>query len=205
MLGKSTLSVIGVVLHAASTPFHATNEDSDATSDHLYREHAPRVMAWAARLGGPGVDVEDVTQEVFLVVHRRLDSLRRDVNPTTWLFGITANVVKAHRRKLYVSRWMARLWSHELMKIVAPGPSPLETLEQRRAVKLVYEVLNTLSEKQRQVFVLFELEGLTTEQVAQVTDTTLVASRVRLHRARTAFFRQLTRIIWRRAQGDTPA
>jgi RNA polymerase sigma-70 factor (ECF subfamily) len=194
----STLDATGAFLHARSTPFHATSEDSDATFDHLYREHAPRVMAWAARLGGPGVDVDDVTQEVFLVVHRRLDTLRPDVKPTTWLFGITANVVKAHRRKLHVSRWVARLRPHELMQAVAPGPSPLETLEQRQAGELIYDVLNTLSEKQRQVFVLFELEGLSTEQVAEVTDTTLVASRVRLFRARTAFFRQLGRITKRR-------
>jgi RNA polymerase sigma-70 factor (ECF subfamily) len=84
------------------------------------------------------------------------------------------------------------------MQAVAPGPSPLETLEQRQAGELIYDVLNTLSEKQRQVFVLFELEGLSTEQVAEVTDTTLVASRVRLFRARTAFFRQLGRITKRR-------
>ena len=185
-------------MHAGSTPFHSTSEASATTFDQLYREHAARVMAWAARLGGPGVDVHDVTQEVFLVVYRRLDSLRPDVKPTTWLFGITANVVKAHRRKLYVSRWVARLRPHELMEAAAPGPSPLETLEQRQAGELVYDVLNTLSEKQRQVFVLFELEGLTTEQVADVTDTSLVASRVRLHRARAAFFRQLGRITKRR-------
>src|SRR6266404_4284509 len=124
---STLLSVTGVSLHARSTPFHATSETSDTTFDRLYREHAARVMGWAARLGGPGIDVDDVTQEVFLVVHRRLDTLRPDVKPTTWLFGITANVLK------------------------------------------------TLSEKQRQVFVLFELEGLSTEQVADVSDTTLVA------------------------------
>ena len=185
-------------MHASSTPFHATSEASDTTFDQLYREHAARVMAWAARLGGPEVDVHDVTQEVFLVVYRRLDSLRPDVKPTTWLFGITANVVKAHRRKLHVSRWVARLRPHELIQAAATGPSPLETLEQHRAGQLIYDVLNTLSEKQRQVFVLFELEGLSTEQVADVIETTLVASRVRLHRARAAFFRQLGRITKRR-------
>jgi RNA polymerase sigma-70 factor, ECF subfamily len=151
-------------------------------------------MGWAARLGGPGLDVDDVVQEVFLVAHRRLDTLRPDVQPAAWLFGITANIVKAHRRKLHVWRWVARLKPHELTQIAAPGPTPLESVEQRRAEVLVYDVLKKLSEEHRRTFVLFELEGLSTAEIAELTEITHVTARVRLHRARASFFRHLQRL-----------
>src|SRR5262249_14147909 len=65
----------------------------------LYRAHAQTVARWASRLGGPAIDVEDVVQEVFLVVQRRLDGFRGDAHVKTWLYRITANVVRWRRRK----------------------------------------------------------------------------------------------------------
>src|SRR5262249_44087441 len=50
----------------------------------LYRAHAQTVARWASRLGGPAIDVEDVVQEVFLVVQRRLREFRGEAEITTW-------------------------------------------------------------------------------------------------------------------------
>src|SRR5438067_5524112 len=72
----------------------------------VYRAHAQDVARWAQRLGGPAVDVEDVTQEVFLAVHRKLAGFRGDSSLTTWLYRITENVVRHRRRK---DRWRKRL------------------------------------------------------------------------------------------------
>ena len=162
--------------------------------DALYHAHASQVMRWASRLGGPQIDAEDVTQEVFLVVHRRLDTLLPDVKPTTWIFAITANVVRAHRRRSYVSRLMRKLNPHDFLPFAAPVPTPLETVEQRRAGALVYGILDRMSEIHRRAFVLFELEGMSTEEIADLMGTTPVATRVRLHRARADFFRRLSRL-----------
>src|SRR5437879_2718197 len=70
----------------------------------LYREHAPTVARWAARLGGPWVEVEDVLQEVFVVAHRQLPSFRGDSRVSTWLFAITRNVVRQKRERERVRR-----------------------------------------------------------------------------------------------------
>src|SRR4051795_4570758 len=66
----------------------------------LYRAHAAKVGRWAARLGGPSIEVEDIVQEVFLVAKRRLVSFRPDGGGsiTTWLFRATERIVKAARR-----------------------------------------------------------------------------------------------------------
>jgi RNA polymerase sigma-70 factor (ECF subfamily) len=162
------------------------------TFDALYRAHASKVMRWASRLGGPQIDAEDVTQEVFLVVHRRLDTLQPDVKPTTWIFAITANVVRAHRRRSYLSRLMRKLNPHDFLPFAAPVPTPLETVEQRRASAVIYRILNRMSEIHRRAFVLFEIEGMSTDEIADLMGTTPVATRVRLHRARAEFFRRLS-------------
>jgi len=73
----------------------------------LYRAHAAEVERWVARLAGPTVDAEDVVQEVFLVVHRRLPEFRGESAITTWLYAITVRVVVDRRRK---EKWRRLLW-----------------------------------------------------------------------------------------------
>src|SRR5215468_8530803 len=73
----------------------------------LFEQHADTVAGWASRLGGPAVDVEDVVQEVFVIVHRRLERFRGNANITTWLYGITANIVYQQRRKAKRRRWFS--------------------------------------------------------------------------------------------------
>ncbi len=68
-------------------------------TEAIFHAHAQAVSRWAKSLGGPGVDAQDVVQEVFIVVHRRLEGFRSQSRLTTWLYGITANVVHQLRRK----------------------------------------------------------------------------------------------------------
>jgi RNA polymerase sigma-70 factor (ECF subfamily) len=66
----------------------------------LYRAQAPRVARWAAHLGGPGIEVDDIVQEVFLVVRRRLPDFRGETGKiTTWLFRVTRATVAAREKR----------------------------------------------------------------------------------------------------------
>ena len=76
------------------------------TLEGLYRAHAPLVARWAAHLGGPSVDVEDVVHEIFIIVRRRLPEFRGEAKPTTWLYRITERVVRDCRRKERFRRWI---------------------------------------------------------------------------------------------------
>src|SRR3954469_22221979 len=77
----------------------------------MYRAHARDVVRWAARLGGPGIDAEDVAQDVFVVARRRLVSFEGPGKISTWLFRTTEKLVQAARRKQRLRRWISR--SHE--------------------------------------------------------------------------------------------
>jgi len=153
----------------------------------LYRVHARRVAAWAALLGGPNVDPADVVQEVFLIVHRRLESYRRDAAITSWLYGITTNVVRNRRRSAKLRRWFGQPVDEMADQLPAAGPTPIEVLERRRMSAMVYRVLDRMHEKYRAPLMLFEIQGLSGEEIAQLLGLKLPLVWVRLKRAREQF------------------
>jgi RNA polymerase sigma-70 factor (ECF subfamily) len=159
----------------------------------IYDAHAEQVLRWAARLGGPALDPADLLQEVFLVVQKRLPDFRGEAKLTTWLYRITANVVLDRRR-----REQRRWWHHcRAGDEAARGPlgaTPLEELEKRRDRELVYRVLDTMKERYRTVLVLFELEGHSGEQIAELMDARIDTVWVWLSRARAQFREGLMRI-----------
>jgi len=156
----------------------------------LYRMYAAKVGRWAARLGGPSIEVEDVVQEVFLVAKRRLVSFRPDGGGsiTTWLFRTTERIVKATRRKQRLRRLFGVAPDVDAADAgVATGPIPSDELERRQAMARAYQVLDRLPERHRRVLILFELEGLSTQEIATLIGARVGTVRVWLYRARAAF------------------
>lgn len=153
-------------------------------SADLYREHAQRVAAWASRLAGPSADVEDLVQEVFLQAHRRLHSFRGDAKPTTWLYAITERVVMARRRKERLRRFFTFFGEAHVEEIATTSGTPAESLERRETARLIYAALDRLRDKYRTIFILFEIEELSGEEIAELKGLKLATVWVRLNRAR---------------------
>ncbi len=188
--------------------------DADADSgpldvESLYRRHADAVAQWARRLGGPDIDLDDIVHEVFLVVHRRLKEWRGEAKITTWLRQITLRVVQQRRRH---QRWL-RLWPAAGVRAATPHapmwdpadvpteqPDALDLLVRRDSARALYQVLDGIGEKYRTVIILFELEGLSGEQIAALTGTSVANVWIRLHRGR----QQMTRRLKRREEAGTP-
>jgi RNA polymerase sigma-70 factor (ECF subfamily) len=153
----------------------------------LYRLHSATVARWATRLGGPDVDADDVVQDVFLVARRRLPDFQGDGAITTWLYRTTERIVFAARRKARMRRLIAR-FPFDLAPFVSkPAPLPMEALERADLVSVIHRLLDRLPEQHRKVLILFEIEGLATDEIATMTGTCLATVRVWLHRARTRF------------------
>jgi RNA polymerase sigma-70 factor (ECF subfamily) len=179
-----------VPVHVA-THVGAVDEVLDLAT--LYTEHAPAVARWAARLGGPGLDVEDAVHDVFLVVERKLPGFRRDSSIATWLYGITTNVVRHQRRKRRILGWLRLEDAPELADVPSLARTPFEELEARDASRLVYAILDRLSDPLRTVLILHELEGLTGPEIAVLAGVKPSTVWVRLFRARAAFLTELAR------------
>jgi RNA polymerase sigma-70 factor, ECF subfamily len=164
----------------------------------LFRAHAESVHRWAARLGGPGVDADDVVQEVFLLAQRRLPEFRGAAKIETWLYRITERMVKKQR----FSPWRLRLRrlllgrDDERPNAMRPSPlTPLDALEKREATRLVYAALASLPEKQRRAVIFYEIDGLSGEQIAELTGIKLATVWVHLHRGRERFSASLRALL----------
>jgi RNA polymerase sigma-70 factor (ECF subfamily) len=152
----------------------------------IYLEHGRSVVRWVARLGGPNFDAEDAVQEVFAVVAERLSSFRGDSKITTWLYGITENVVRQQRRRERLRRW---LFGGE-NGINLPSSDQVDAIERLQSNELVYRLLNRLREPYRSSLILFEIEGLSGEQIAELKHCKVATVWVWLHRARAQFLQQ---------------
>jgi RNA polymerase sigma-70 factor (ECF subfamily) len=168
--------------------------------DEIYRAHATAVARWAAKLAGPGADVEDLVHEVFLVARRRLPEFRGEAKLTTWLYRITERIVRASRRRDRFRRWFAHTRQLEIEDAIAPARlTPVDDLERRQSREACYRILDRMPEKYRTVLILFELEELSGEDIAALTGLKLATVWVHLHRARVRFLAEL-----RRAAGRVP-
>ena len=179
---------------ATQTPGLAVREPSDVTERpdfaSLYDAWFDDVSRWLLALGAPAADAEDLAQEVFLVVRRRLvDFDHRNV--AGWLFRIASRQVVAYRRR----RWFKSVFSRrrdddelELAKLPHEDPSPAAALETKERRRVLDQLLERMSDKRRATFVLFEIEGYSGEEIARIQGIPVATVWTRLHHARKEFF-----------------
>jgi RNA polymerase sigma-70 factor, ECF subfamily len=161
----------------------------------VFNEHARYVIRTLRHLGVKDADVDDVAQEVFVTVHRKLPEFEGRSKLRTWLYAICLRVASDHRRRAYVVRERPTD-SPPVDGVERTGNEPDTSLESRAFVQ---ELLEHLDDDKRAVLVLYEIEGLTMREVAEVIGCPLQTAYSRLHAAR-----DLLRVAWERSQKDEP-
>ncbi len=149
----------------------------------LFQAHAEEVWRFLKYLGVRDQDLGDACQEVFLVAHRKLPEFRGESSSRTWLYGIALRVAKAWRRR----RQLVPLGDDDRMV-----PASQEQELQRRAThELLVWALDQISEAQRDVFVLHEIEEVPMSEVASRVECGLFTAYSRLRLARQGLKRAL--------------
>lgn len=146
----------------------------------VYADHGAMVWRSLRRLGVREADVEDVAQEVFVVVHRKLPEFDQRSTLKTWVFGICLRVASDYRRKAHVRR-------EEPVDQVPDSPQEApqpQAVERRQARAVLDAILDELDEDKRTAFVLFELEQWPMADVAQAMGCPLQTAYARLYAAR---------------------
>jgi RNA polymerase sigma-70 factor, ECF subfamily len=171
---------------AASVPLmlRALASDGDTTpelgAEQVYELHANFVWRTLQHLGVRDADLEDLGQEVFVTVHRRLSSFDGRSKLTTWLFGICLHLVQRHRRRAYFRFERAHA---EPPERVDPN-TPEDRLAGEQAKLRLERLLDKLSPERRATFLLFEIEGISCEEIAELTAVPVGTVYSRLHLAR---------------------
>ena len=156
--------------------------------------HFGFVYRVARRLGTPASELDDVCQETFLVAFRKLGDYGEG-RFTTWLFRITANLVSERHRKRRVratlSSWFGLgAGADQLARPILPDAALLA----REAEAIVSRVLERMAPKKREVLALFELEGLSGEEIAEHVGCRVETVWTRLHYARKDFERLASKL-----------
>ena len=150
----------------------------------VYDEHFAFVWRSLRRLGVPERLLDDAAQDVFIVVHRRLGEFEGRSTLKSWLFAIARRVAHDHRRR--VGR---KERTEELPEAVVDprGATPAADAERAEAVRVLHEILGSLDDDKREVFVLAELEQMTVPEIADAIGANVNTIYSRLRVARQAF------------------
>lgn len=161
----------------------AAAEGDTGAFEKIYRATADYVYTIALRIVGNGADAEEVTQDVFLKVHRKLGRFRFDSSLSTWIHRIAVNnAISAVRR---ISRRRAR--QVEFDDAVSRSDchaARRESLERERNELRVRSMLEALNPDQRACIVLREMQGMRYQEIADTLGTNINTVRSRLKRAR---------------------
>lgn len=139
---------------------------------------SPMVRRILRRSFGPGADVEDLVQETFLLLFRRIESLREPSTLRAFIIGITVRVARAEIRRRRVRRWVGLANGSELPDTRVTVDDP----DSREALARFYDVLGRINARDRLVFVLHHVEGLDVQAVADALGTSVPTVRRSLAR-----------------------
>ncbi|TKC99793.1 RNA polymerase sigma factor [Polyangium fumosum] len=175
---------------ARGSPPSAVERPLDVVAVHA--EYADFVFRSLQRLGVRPPDLDDLRQEVFLVVHKRLHTFDTGSPMQAWLFGICKNIVARHRQRAYVRRETTAI---PVPETSSEGvlPSPEESLATKQARAELEELLDELDLDKRAVLVMFEIDELGCEEIAEELGVPVGTVHSRLHKARKAFEKALVR------------
>jgi RNA polymerase sigma-70 factor (ECF subfamily) len=188
-------------LHGAEvSPESASGEAPDSVSsgvaaapiafDKLVSDHLDFVWRSLRRFGVPAAEVDDATQQVFLVANDKLSSIRSG-SERSFLIAVATRVA-SHARRSNVRREAARQRFSESPPALDAAPSPEHLMQRLEARDLLDRVLDQMPADLRSVFVLFELEELSVDEVASLLGLPRGTVATRLRRARVVFREEAT-------------
>lgn len=154
--------------------------DPPPSTHQVFHEHARYVLRVLRYLGVREADVQDVCQDVFITVHRKLGEFEGRASIRTWLYRICCHAASDHRRRASVRREVAS----DGIVAEADRRSHRDAAGEMEARASLQYALSRLDDAKREVFVLYEVEGLSMREVCEVVDCPLQTAYSRLHAAR---------------------
>lgn len=155
-------------------------QGDNAAWRELHRQYLPIAGAFLRKLGVSEEELGDATQEVFLQVFRYLPGFRHEAKLKTWLYTLCISQARTLRRRATVVHGLKKLF------LLDPKahPSVEHGFSESKALARVHTALKQLPPKQREAFVLFEMEDQSGKDIAEILNCTEASVWRRLHHAR---------------------
>jgi len=173
---------------------------NEAALGAFMAQYETRVFGLALRLTGNRQDAEEVLQDVFLTVFQKIDSFRGDSKLSSWLYRIATNAALMKLRKrpriqqIPLEEELGPAMTEEGMiaePVVDWSRLPDDELERKELTRRIEAAITQLPPDYRSVFVLRDVEGLSTEEACEILSLSEAALKSRLHRGRLFLRKQL--------------
>ena len=173
--------------------------DCEFNFQKIHDDFRPRILRYLTRMVGEN-EAEDLTQEVFAKIDRALTAFRGESTLSTWIYQIATNVATDRLRRSSTRYGddkrlpIEDIVETEEEKDIWTGEQTTST--EQRVIReemngCVREIIKTLPETYRSVIVLSELEGFKDTEIADILGSSIEATKIRLHRARTRLKKEL--------------
>ena len=161
----------------------AAGDDSAFTT--LVTRYQPAVFRWSLMFANDPDEAEDIAQEVFVRAHSRLSQYRSDGSLEAWFYAITRRAAnQMHRKGKRRSRLALSPGARPTREVYTTDPGG--RVDRERAAALIHEMFSKLPSRQREIFDLIDLQGLTPAEVAERTGMKPASVRANLFKARSS-------------------
>lgn len=165
--------------------------ENQASFEHIIAQNEQKIFNLILSMTNDFYLAQDLTQETLLKAFQSRQNFQGKAKFSTWLYRIAVNVTIDHQRKSYTQKEnpVENLETNCHTENVTSDP---DGACQKKAIKdILFQTMNKLPAQQRDVFILREINGLSTKEVAEILDCTTELVKWRLHKARSAMRKNL--------------
>jgi RNA polymerase sigma-70 factor (ECF subfamily) len=203
MIGRGSVATAPTdVPEAAAEQRSATLEVPSFKS--IYAQYFDFVWSSARRLGVGPAAMDDIVQETFMVIHRKIHTLQQPESLRSWIYSIVRRTVSGHYRSQRSFDASEAALAYIAGVQMRTQLTPLDLAEQNEEAKLLWDLLDEIEPLKREVLVLVEIEGMTAPEVAAALEIPLNTAYSRLRAGRLAFDAALERRTARPEGGREP-
>ncbi|WML49987.1 sigma-70 family RNA polymerase sigma factor [Neobacillus sp. PS3-34] len=164
----------------------------DKTLEDLFHEYSSLIYRFILLMVSNREEAEDLTQEVFIRVHKALPQFKGESSYKTWLYTIARNLVYDHCRKKRTINLLK-----ELARLERTEPIPEEILELKEQSQSLYQALLALKLSYREIIILRKIKGYQINETAEILGWTESKVKTTLHRALNALRNELIKKGWK--------
>jgi RNA polymerase sigma-70 factor (ECF subfamily) len=161
----------------------------------LVRQYQSRIFGIACTYVHDRDEARDLSQEIFVRVYRNLDGCKDAARFLPWLVRIARNASIDHLRRRKARPPARDIPVEDAFRLVSTDPLPDEDLERRSRLRIVELALQCLSEINREIILLKDMQGLALEEIAQMLNLPLGTVKSRSSRARVELTREVQRLL----------